>query len=278
MRSSFIYISAAFACAACNGIAAVLQKISADKEKNVSSLDMRLLWRLFQKKPYILGVVLDLLGWLFTIFAVQHLPIFLVQAIIASNIVITILVERLFRHKVIKTKSYVAIATILAGLILLGMASSPEKIAPVVSALKWLIVLTPIPVGVAGYVLVRYKSYISTIGLAILGGLAFGGTSIVGRVFRFSQPTWHTIYSPLFFALIASGILGMLLFSIALQRAQAAIINASTTASQTLVPALIGIAFLGDRARNGMWYLVFLGTFLALGGVVFLALGNKNSS
>lgn len=275
MPNYSIPMLAALACAVCNGTAAVLQKISADKEKDVSSLDARLLWRLVQDKPYAGGVALDILGWSLTVFAVQYLPLFLVEAIIAANIVVTALIERLFRHQKISPKAYLAITIILAGLVLLALAASPEKAEPISNTLKWLIVLTPVPIAMAGYVLARGKSYGTAIGLAVLGGLAFGGTAVVGRIFRLSQPVWHTVYSPLIFALIASGILGILLFSIALQRAQATVINATMAASQTLIPAVIGIVFLGDHARGGMWYFVVLGTSLALGGVAFLALGNK---
>lgn len=276
MPNYFFPLLAAFACAICNGTAAVLQKISADKEKDVSSLDARFLWRLFQNKPYAAGVALDILGWLLTLFAVQYLPLFLVEAIIAANIVVTAVVERLLLHRPMRSKAYLAIAIILAGLTVLALAASPEKAEPINGMLKWLIILAPIPIAMAGYVLARSKTYSASIGLAILGGIAFGDTSIVGRIFSLSQPAWHTVYSPLVFALIASGILGILLFSIALQRAQATTINASMAASQTLVPAIIGIVFLGDDARHGMWYLVVLGISLVLGGVAFLVTAREN--
>jgi drug/metabolite transporter (DMT)-like permease len=277
MHPYIIPIIAAFACAVCNGTAAVMQKISADKEKNVSSLDIRLLWRLFQDLPYSAAIALDLLGWLFILYAVHYLPLFLVQAIIAANIVVTALIERLFRHRLIRPKSYLAIATILVGLVVLAVASSPGQAESISNLLKWLIVLSPLPIGAVGYVLARSKSHWVSIGLAILSGLAFGDTLVVSRIFKISQPVWHTIYSPFVFTLIASGILGLLLFSIALQRAQATVINAATTASQSLISAIVGIAFLGDETRNGMWYLVALGTSLAFGGVVFLALSHNKS-
>ena len=278
MPNYFIPILAAFACAVCNGTAAVLQKISADKEKKVDSLNVRLLARLFRDRPYIIGIVLDLLGWLFTLYAVQYLPLFLVEAVIAANIVITALIERVFRHQIIRSKSYQAIAIIVVGLVLLAIASSPEKSEPISNMLRWFIMLTPVPIAAVGYVLARSKNYRASIDLAIVGGLAFGGTSVVGRIFRLSNPVWHTIYSPLVFALIVSGILGILLFSIALQRAQATAVNATMTASQTVIPAIIGAAFLGDHARVGLGYLVVIGICLALGGIGFLVSDMKTKT
>lgn len=266
---------AAFGCAICNGTAAVLQKVSADKEKNAHSLDARLLWRLFQNKLYIGGIILDLLGWTLTLYAVRYLPLFLVEAVIAANIAVTALIERLFRHQTLRIRSYVAIFLIIGGLVLVAIASSPERAEPISNLVKWIIILTPLPIGGVGYVLARYKSHKATFGLALLGGLAFGCTSIIGRVYSFSPPLWHIIYNPLSFAIVVSGGLGLLLFSTALQRAQATAVNATMTASQTLIPAVVGIAFLGDEARHGLWYLVIIGTSLTLLGVVTLATGNK---
>ncbi|HUC95747.1 MAG TPA: hypothetical protein VMR76_02180 [Candidatus Saccharimonadia bacterium] len=269
---------AAFASALCNGTTAVLQKVSADKEKSVSTLDVRLLFRLFQDKPYSIGILLDLLGWVFTLIAVHYLPLFLVAAVIASGVIVTALIERLFRHQKIRFRSYMAILIIVVGLVLLAVASSSQKVRPISDVVRYSILLVPIPIAILGYVLARSKRYKVTIVLGILSGVAFSGTSIVGRIFKFSKPLWHTVYSPLVFSIIASGILGLLLFSIALQRAKATVINASMLTSQTILPATIGIIFFGDVARNGMWYLVVVGILLALIGVTFLALGQETNN
>jgi multidrug transporter EmrE-like cation transporter len=101
--------------------------------------------------------------------------------------------------------------------------------------------------------------------------LAFGDTSVIGRIFSFSNPLWHNVYNPFIYSLLACGALGILFFSTALQRAQATVMNATMTASQIVIPAIVGISFLGDDARHGLWYLVILGCTLSLGGVLALA-------
>lgn len=278
MSTYLLALLAAFACALCNGIAAVLQKVSADKEKTVESLDAKLLWRLIQDKPYIIGTSLDFIGWIFTLIAVQYLPLFLVESVIAFGIVVTALVERIFRHQAISLKSYVMIVIIVIGLILLALASTSQRAKPISDSVKYFLLIMPVPIALVSIFVAKNKAYIATISLAILSGLAFGGTSIVGRIFRFSHPLWQTIYSPVTLAIIVSGVLGILLFSVSLQRAKATIVNAAMTTSQTVVPAIIGIIFFGDAARNGMWYLVVLGTLLALLGVTFLSLGQGSNS
>ena len=271
MSSVLLPVLAAVGCAICNGSAAVLQKIGADKVQNVKSLDARLLWRLFQNKAYAAGIILDLVGWLLTLFAVQYLPLFFVEAVIAASIVVTALLERITRHKLLSRRAYSAVAIIMSGLVMLALAASPERAEPVSDVLKLIIVLSALPLGLIGWSVAARRSNRSALALAAIGGFSYGITSVIGRIFSFSKPWWHTIYSPLVFGLVASGALGILLFSTALQRAQATTVNAVMTASQTVFPAIIGVVFLGDSARNGLWSLVAIGGLLALSGVVLLA-------
>lgn len=271
MTTSSIALISAIGCALCNGTAAVLQKIGADKERNVKSLDAGLLIRLAQNGPYLGGVLLDILGWVFTLYAVQYLPLFLVEAVIASSIVVTAVIDSIFLHQHLSKRGYGAIAVILGGLVILAQATAPDKAADISNLLRWLLVLLPVPIAAIGFFLARRKGQLANIGIMIVAGLAFGTTSVIGRIFEPSVPVWHTIYSPLIFGLIASGVLGILLFSIALQRAAVTVTNAVMTASQTLIPAAIGILFLGDEARHGLWYLAVLGTALTLGGIGYLA-------
>jgi hypothetical membrane protein len=178
----------------------------------------------------------------------------------------------MFRHQFIERRSYLAISIILVGLLLLALSSTPERAHSISHTLRWLIIISPLPIAAVGVFLARAKNHKSTIGLAALSGIAFGSTSIIGRIFSFSKPAWHTVYSPLVIAIIASGILGILLFSTALQRLNATAVNATMTASQTLVPAVVGIVFLGDHPRNGLWDVVVLGGLLTLGGVLVLSI------
>jgi len=57
----------------------------------------------------------------------------------------------------------------------------------------------------------------------------------------------------LVWSMLAYGLVGLLLFTIALQRSHASVVGASTTRAQSIVPIVVGIAFLGDSPRNGAW-------------------------
>jgi drug/metabolite transporter (DMT)-like permease len=268
---------AALACAVCNGSAAMLIKVSADKERNVAALDVRLLIRLLQNKRYLLSIVLNIIGWAFCLFALQYLPLFLVGAIIAANIVITALLEKAFLKQEIRQKSYVSICTVLAGLTLLAVAAAPTKAKPLGHGMLLSMVLAPVLIALIGYALSRWKNYRSTCSLAVLSGLSFGVTSVAGRALHITPPVHQILTNPLLIVIVACTVLGSLIFSTALQRAQATVMNAFMSASQTLVPAAAGLLFLGDSARTGFGFLIALGSLLVVGGVVHLALQQQTA-
>lgn len=264
-------LGAAFAAALCVGTAAVLQKIGADEEKKVRSLDVRLLWELAGDLPYIIGVCLDGASWVLTLFAVHYLPLFLVQTIIAMNIAITAILEAIFFRRQLGRLRYGAITLIVLGLILLAITAAPGKIGVITPSIKWAMLLGVIPIAAAGAVLARHRSYLATIGIAGLSGIAFGQTAVIGRIFQLYSPLWHNIYSLYVWSSLANGVLGILLLSIALQRTYATTTSATATAAQTLIPTVIGIALLGDGTRPGLWYIAILGAAFALTGTLVMA-------
>jgi drug/metabolite transporter (DMT)-like permease len=71
--------------------------------------------------------------------------------------------------------------------------------------------------------------------------------------------------------MLAYGLVGLLLFTIALQRSHASVVGASTTAAQSIVPIVVGIAFLGDSPRNGAWAVAVAGMVLTLAGTLAIA-------
>jgi drug/metabolite transporter (DMT)-like permease len=263
---------AAAGCALCNGVAAILQKMSADNEATVSGLDAGLLLRLVKNTPYVLGLVLDILGWILTFLAVRTLPLFLVESIVAANIAVTALIERFVMHRSLPKKSYVTILVMLVGLVLVSLSAAPETSKVLSGAALWSLFVIPFIVALVAIFVARNSSARAATIVAGLGGISFGLTSVASRVFREAHPFWHNVYNPAIIMLVIAGILGIFLFSVALQRAAATIVNASMTATQTLIPSLIGITVLGDSARHGTWYLVVLGTLITTAAAVALSL------
>lgn len=264
-------ILAVVGCALCNGVAAILQKMGADRQRKATSLDARLLVRLTHSTPYVVGLVLDLLGWVLTVFAVRFVPLFLAQAIIATNVAVTALLERVVLHHTLPKKMWWWLAVLFAGLALLGASATQQRAIVVHGALEWIIVVVPVLCLALGALLARMKGLPASFALASLSGVAFGGTSVVGRVLPLSAQWWSVLASPLLWALVLYGLAGVWLFTIALQRSLATTVNASMTAAQTLAPAIVGLAFLNDTVRGNTWLLLIFGMAAALIGVVGVA-------
>lgn len=266
----WLALAAAFGCAVCNGIAAVLQKTSADKETRATSINVGLLWRLIQDWPYVVGLMLDGLAWILTLVAVHTLPLFVVQPIIAFSVVITALIDRFVLGRRLGGGANVAMLCIFAGLALLALTAAPERARAVNEITRWAIISAPLLLGLAGSVFAKVQKPYATIVLGAISGVAFGGTAVVGRILNFSQPYWHLLFNPLVWALLAYGLVGILLFTIALQRHHASVVNAAMIAFETLAPITIGIFLLGDTPKNGSWGYVIAGASLAFVGTTLI--------
>ena len=267
---------AAVGVAICNGTAAVLEKISADKQAQAKTLRLTLLARLLGDWPYLLGLILDIVAWPLTLVAVHALPLFVVQPIVALSVVVTLIIDKLVLHKTLSKQTLGAILIIFVGLSVLSVSASTQKAHVVSQLVKWLIVFAPILLAAAGAWFVRLKQHASVL-LAGLSGLAFGGTSITGRMLVFTHPFWHVLVNPLLWSLFAYGLIGILVFTLALQRHHASIVNATMVAFETLAPITIGIILLGDRPRHGDWLLVVFGVALALLGTLLISIGSSQT-
>ncbi len=270
-------ILAVAACALCNGAAAILQKAGADRQRTATSLDARLLVRLARSTPYVAGLALDLLGWALTVFAVRFIPLFLAQAVIATSVALTALLEKTVMHRALPRNMWRWLLVLFAGLALLSISATTQSAVAVHGTLEWGMVATPVACLTLGAALARTKGRVVSFALASLSGVAFGGTSVVGRVLPITAQWWHLFASPLLWALALYGLAGVWLFTIALQRGLATTVNASMTAAQTLVPAIVGLALLHDTVRGDAWTLLIIGMIAAVAGVVGIARSSEAS-
>lgn len=267
----FLALLAAFGCAVFNGTAAVLQKVSADKEERAVSLRSGMMFRLLKDWPYLTGLILDFLAWILTLIAVHSLPLFMVQPIVAFSVVVTLLIEIVVLRIKLNTLFAMAIALIALGLVLLVISSKSGSATNVASSVKVVIITAPLLLAVIGMVGIKGKSFLATGLLAGTSGLAFGGTSIVGRMLHWHEPYLNVLISPMFISMIAYGLVGMLLFTVALQRHMASVVNAIMITFETLAPVSIGILFLGDRPKHGLWLLVIFGAGMAISGIMLIS-------
>jgi len=82
---------------------------------------------------------------------------------------------------------------------------------------------------------------------------------------------WRVVLDPVAWALVGFSAIALTAYGLALQRGSVTTVAAVTFSVETVVPAAIGLLWLGDQVRPGAASVALLGFVLALGGSVALA-------
>jgi drug/metabolite transporter (DMT)-like permease len=223
---------------------------------------------------YLLGLTLDIGGWVLTVLALRYMPIVAVQAIVAGQVGITVVASHWVFDTPLRRIDLVAAGANIVGLALLVASASIEdrevtaSTAGVVALIGTLVLLAVVGITLA----VRTRQALL---MAFLAGLAFGGTAVAVRMVDLRGPfgsiVGQVLTDPIVWALLGYAALGLALYTVALGRGAVGPVVAVLAVTETLVPGLLGLIALGDGVRPGWvpWFVV--GLVLALGGVVVLA-------
>ncbi len=268
-------LSAGLGAPLCDGVSTLLKRWVPDQSGKVKAFNLVFLLRILKNPAYVAGTLLAVAGYGLTLVALQILPLFFVQSLVAGSVIVTALGEQFFIKRNLGKHTYYAVLTILVGLVLLGVGAVPSKVAHYSQTSKLIIELGPVLLVLLGAGFVYIRASWSAVGLAALGGLLFGNASTIGRILTFPHPIWELAENPLLYALAFTGILGQYFFLVSLQRATATKSNAVMISLQTLGPAICGLAFFDDQIRSGFEVLVVLGGVLVLLGAVATALDSR---
>ncbi|MEN0129189.1 MAG: hypothetical protein AAGC49_07090 [Brevundimonas sp.] len=261
----------AFAAAICYGVAAVLQAIAARSTASVEGLDPRLLVRLARSWRYLLGVGLDGLGFVLSLVAVQSLPLFVVQSILASFLAVAAVLGALFLGMALTRTDKVALALVVLGLALVGASAADEVPTSVSGSGPWILLGATLALALAAIPLARIPGARGATALGLVAGLGFGATSIAARMLPSPLTPSSVLASPAAYALALAGLVALLSYSIALQRGTVTQATAPLVVAETVVPALVGVLVLGDETRPGWAGVAVAGFVLAVVGSVALA-------
>lgn len=268
----------AFAAAVCYGVASVLQAVAARRTETVEGLDPRLALRLVRSWPYLLGIGLDAFAFLLSIAALRSLPLFVVQSIVASFLAITAVLGAIFLYMPLSRSDRIALAVVLAGLVLVALSAAEDRAVSVSSGERWGVLVAAVVLGVLAVPLGRIKGARGAAALGALAGLAFGAVAVAARILP-SSVHRDTLFSdlgtlltdPSTYALLLSGGVALLTYSIALQRGSVTQATAPLVVGETVAPALVGLFMLGDVPRPGWGWGAALGFSLAVAGALILS-------
>ncbi|MFD0598661.1 hypothetical protein ACFQZ4_45535 [Catellatospora coxensis] len=121
-----VSLCGALAAAVCFGLSSVMQAVGMRKAGPVSELEPKSLVRAWLTLPFLAGVGLDLLGFGFELVALRHLPLFLVQAAIASALAVTAIAAAVVMKERLGRAEKCAVGAVCVGLALLGVSAGPE--------------------------------------------------------------------------------------------------------------------------------------------------------
>ncbi len=222
--------------------------------------------------PYAAGLGLDTLGFLASIAALRRLPLFLVQSAIASSVAVTALASAIVLGTRLTRRERLAVAGVVLGLALLAVtAVQGPAVRPgrgFGSAVMGALVLVA---ALLGWGLARRGHQTSVPALAAAAGLGFGIVGVAARTLVVPDPLWHVLLHRHVWILVAAGILGTIAYAAALESGSVTSVAAICFSVETLIPAAVGLAWLGDRVHAGWWPLAGLGFLVALGGCLSLA-------
>jgi drug/metabolite transporter (DMT)-like permease len=252
------------------GIASVLQGVAARRAESGPGLDPALIVRLTRSLPYVCGLGLDLAAFVASLVALRTMPLFLVQSAVASSVGVTAVIAAAVGAR-LGGREIASLIVLGVGLLLLATSAQSQQGTPLTLGLRWGLLSCVVVLGAAGALAARGTGRWSAPALAVLAGLAFTVVAVTARSLTMTSPPWRGLADPGLWAILAHGGLGMLLFTTALQRGPVTSATALTFAVETIVPAGIGLAFLGDTTRPGYALVAAVGFLLTIAGTLALA-------
>jgi drug/metabolite transporter (DMT)-like permease len=267
-------IAAIFA-ALCYGVAAVMQAVAVREASNrapdhAEGLDPGLVVRLLGQWRFVASIGLDSLGFVGQLVALQRLPLFAVQAMVASNLAVTAVVASWVTRVKLAPREWLAVAGIVAGVGLLGSSAGPEGASNAGAIFKLALIAATGGLGLLGLIAARLPNPLRTPALGAIAGLGYGVLGIAARVLNGFGPL-TLAKDPAAYAVIAAGIISFALYATALEGGSVTVATAAVVLAETLPPALIGVIFLDDQTRPGLGPVAVAGFVLAVACAVLLA-------
>jgi drug/metabolite transporter (DMT)-like permease len=272
-----VSLVAAIAAAICYGVASVMQAIAVrtashrgPQDAAAGGVDPGLVVRMLHQWRFVASICLDSLGFLAQLVAVQRLPLFVVQAFVASNLAVTAVVAWRVIGMALTWREWAAVIGVVAGVGLLGSSAGAEGAAQVGAVFKLALIVAVAGLAVVGLAAAKLKDTYRTTALGLTAGFGFGVLSIAARVLGGFAPL-QLARDPATYAIIAAGIISFMFYATALEGGSVTVATAAVVLSETIPPAVVGVVFLGDQTRPGLAGVAWAGFFIAIASAVILA-------
>ena len=264
----------ALGCSLCYGTATVLQAAGTRSVEagSGSGVDAVLLLRAVRQWRYLVGIGLDVVGFLLQVAALRLVPIYVVAAALAASIAVTGVVAAWVLSARLSPVEWCAVGVVCASLVALAVAAGPGHFRHAPAGLGWALLGVVAAVLIAGFAAGRLPDRARALALGLGAGTGFGVVEVGVRLIDVIDPTTRSFYTnPALYAAAAGGAAGFLLLTSALHRGSVTTAVAGMVVGETLAPAFVGVAWLGDTARDGLGGLVIAGFAVAVAATLVLA-------
>lgn len=241
------------------GVSTVMQAVATRRAQGLTAL----------RQPLVVGaLVIDGAAWLLSLVALDRLPLFVVQALLASSVVVVVLLARTVLGAPTRGRDVGAIVAVVGALVVLAAGSGEQPaVTPPSGFTTGMLVASGVLVAATVAAYGRGGALL----LATLGGLGYSGAAIAARGAHASGGLLDTVLQPLAIAIVACGAVGVLAYLRALERGSAGSMAAVLSVTEVVVPGAVGVAVLGDTVRAGWAVPVVAALVLAIAACVVLA-------
>jgi drug/metabolite transporter (DMT)-like permease len=271
-----VSLTAALVAALFYGIASVMQAVAVHEashrppEDTAGRVDPGLVPRMLRQWRFVASLCLDALGFVAQLIALRRLPLFAVQAMVASNLAVTAVLASLLIGMALSWREWLAVTGVVAGVGLLGSSVGAEGASQAGTVFKLALIVAVGGLALCGAAAARLRDPLRTLLLGTVAGLGYGVLGIAARVLNGFEPL-TLLRDPAAYAVAAAGIVSFIFYATALEGGSVTVATAAVVLAETFPPAVIGVIFLSDKTRPGLEPAAIAGFLLAVTSAVMLA-------
>ncbi|MFI9402449.1 hypothetical protein [Nocardia sp. NPDC052316] len=222
---------------------------------------------------FIVGSVLDVVGFAGNAVSARLIPLFLSQTIMSANLIVTAVLGIFILGIRLHLRDWLAIGTVILALAALGAAAGHEGGGSDNPVLHWGVLIGSVALFAGSQLVVRRLGSRGAVAAGLSAGMLFGALAIAVRIVHGIDPLdiATLLADPAAWTIAIAGISGFYLHTVALQLGSVNGATAALVVGETVIPGIVGVLLLGDSARPGLEWLVGAGFVLAIGGAVAVA-------
>jgi len=259
-------LAAALAAAVGYGVSTITQAVATRSTHGLAAVTTPLV---------VAALLVDGLAWLLSLVALDRLPLFLVQAVLAGSVVVVVLLARWFLGARLRRVDVAAVVAVVLALVVIGAAGGEQPATAPPAGFVAVLVTCSVLLALATVLLYRSGS---SRALSVAAGLGYSVAALGARTAHAAGDLLGTVLQPVAVAVVLGGVVGAVAYLRALEQGRVGGTAATVSVLEVVVPGGIGVAVLGDVVRDGWAVPAVLALAVALAACVVLATSPANSA